>query len=316
MTASHISKEIGRSIDWLDCNQRTALQQSLLGDFAFIMIKSMIRKLAWKVLGPPPSDVRRKASNATRIDTMKLRRDILELSLLNLSICTRGERNAIANGEQEGPAHDSLIGDYVEFGVYQGASFAHVCNTASEYIPEMRFFAFDSFEGLPELRGVDVGGEFYQGQFGCSRDQFEKNLVKAGVNLDRVIISQGWFDKTLTKEFCDKEILSTVSLAFIDCDLYESCVPVLEFLTPLLRQGSILLFDDWYNFRAAPDRGVQRATLEWLQQNEDIQLRTWLPFCHHGQAFIVNRPALGAETDIFFHNSATQASHLGGVTAL
>lgn len=221
------------------------------------------------------------------IDTMKLRRDIIELSILNLSICTRGERQAISSGKKPGLSADSLIGDYAEFGVYHGASFIHACKIGESLFPEMRYFAFDSFEGLPKIAEIDAGGEFHEGQFACTKEKFTENIVASGVDLQKVIIHEGWYDTSLNQAFCHSSKLSTISLAFIDCDLYQSCVPVLNFLTPLLRQGSILLFDDWYNFRSDPQRGVQRATLEWLRSNKEFELINWMPFCHHGQGFIV-----------------------------
>ncbi len=49
--------------------------------------------------------------------------------------------------------HDQKIeGDYCEFGVYTGRSFVHAYKalTRQEKTPSTRFFAFDSFEGLPE----------------------------------------------------------------------------------------------------------------------------------------------------------------------
>jgi len=151
----------------------------------------------------------------------------------------------------------------------------------------MRFFAFDSFEGLPEPLGVDAGGEFRKGQFACSQAYFEKNLRDNGIEMDRVVIVPGWFDRTLNDALKARTGLQVVSIAFIDCDLYESSVPVLGFLTDVVRQGSILLFDDWFHFKGDPNKGVQRAVSEWLAANPGIRLIPWLPFAHHGHSFIV-----------------------------
>lgn len=218
------------------------------------------------------------------VDTRRMRHGAIDMAILNAHICTRRER------EQKTPSDDkqhSLLGDYLEFGVYQGTEFIHAHHRARELMPWMRFFAFDSFEGLPEIAGLDADGEFYSGQFECSQEQFERRLRDNNVDMERIRIVPGWFDESLTDQTKKEHELQIASVVFIDCDLYRSAVPVLEFLTSLIRQGSILLFDDWYNFKADPKKGVQRATNDWLASNQHVKLERWFPFCHHGQSFIV-----------------------------
>ncbi|MEM8864350.1 MAG: TylF/MycF/NovP-related O-methyltransferase [Planctomycetota bacterium] len=244
-------------------------------------MKQLIRKLAWKVLGTPPS----LATPHWRrpIDTLNARREILDMAIMNIAIGTRNEETAAKS-----PTDDTLLGDYLEFGVFQGGAFIHSFKRAAERIPTMRFFAFDSFEGLPELKGRDEQGEFHEGQFACSEPDFRRRLAAADVDERRVVTVPGWFDKSLTDEVKTNHQLHVASIAFIDCDLYESCVPVMEFLTSLVRQGSILIFDDWHNFRGDASRGVQLATQEWLDANPSFSLTPWFDFSHHGKAFIVN----------------------------
>ena len=49
-----------------------------------------------------------------------------------------------------------IPGDYVEFGVFQGTTFGHSLLVMAPALPDMRFFAFDSFEGLPQPQGPDT----------------------------------------------------------------------------------------------------------------------------------------------------------------
>lgn len=165
-------------------------------------------------------------------------------------------------------ADDTLRGDYLEFGVWEGKTFAHACKYGSRYMPSMRYFACDSFEGLPSPSGIDASCEFQEGQFSCSYEKFTENLSSWDVPLEKVTAIKGWFDKSLTTDAATKHDISIASVSYIDCDLYESCVPVLDFLTPLVRQGSILMFDDWFCFRADPRRGVQLATNKRVARKE------------------------------------------------
>ena len=183
-----------------------------------------------------------------------------------------------------------LEGDYCEFGVFQGETFAH-CLKFHQALPDMRYFAFDSFEGLPVPRGIDnengFTSNFYPGEFSCSEEQFLENLQKKKLLLDKVITVKGWFDQTLTPETADKHRLKKIAAAWIDGDLYESCVPVLKFLTMKISIGTIILFDDWHVYRNLPTKGEQRACREWLEENPNIQLAPIFSFGHYGEAFTV-----------------------------
>lgn len=184
-----------------------------------------------------------------------------------------------------------IPGDYLEFGVYMGKTFSYTYRVMAPLFPGMRFVALDSFEGLPEPKGLDAQDNytsgFYTGQFACDIRQFESNLVADGVDMKRVSMIKGWFDKTLDPGNAESSIIGKVAAAWIDCDLYESTVPVLDFLTGRLSVGSVLLFDDWRCFRNLADFGQQRACREWLQRNPQIKLNEFVDFGFHGQSFTV-----------------------------
>ena len=224
-----------------------------------------------------------KAPSVRPLNTAAQRENALDMAIIQIMVATRNEPEAARGGP------DGLRGAYLEFGVYRGQTFIHACHRIRELVPWMRCIAFDSFAGLPALQGPDADGEFTQGQFACTQADFEKSLRKARIDPGTVSVVPGWFDEVLNDETRLRLDLQVASIVYIDCDLYASCVPVLRFLTPLVRPGSILLFDDWYCFKADPNRGVRRATREWLAANPELTLERWHTFSHHGQAFIVQR---------------------------
>ena len=183
-------------------------------------------------------------------------------------------------------AVNKVEGDYLEFGVFRGASYISAYYTLRQCFDEvisnfgftmseadreatvsifgkMRFFAFDSFEGLPEIVNSDNSGFFEKGQFSASLTEFENNLNAAGFPRERGVIVNGWYDKTLTRAIRDEHRLSKAAVVHIDCDLYESTRVVLEFVAPLLVDGTVLIFDDWFHFNGHPLRGEQKAFNEW-----------------------------------------------------
>jgi len=166
--------------------------------------------------------------------------------------------NAFQSVKNKGPN-----GDYLEFGVFAGTSFILAANCAARYgLREMRFFAFDSFEGLPEGEGE----VFNQGQFQFSEEGFTRTVVKAGVPAEKIIKVKGWYSESLTPEVKRKYQLREAAIVHIDCDLYSSTRDALAFVQDLVRVGSVVIFDDWYCFGEKKDAeqfGEERAFREW-----------------------------------------------------
>jgi hypothetical protein len=184
-----------------------------------------------------------------------------------------------------------IPGDYCEFGVFKGTTFSYMATRGGHFLKDTRFVAFDSFEGLPPLSEVDArdgySSGFFPGQFAFGLEDFRKSVAEAGAPMDRVVVVPGWFDATLAEGSPATKQLPRVSAAWIDCDLYSSTVPVLNFLATRLSVGSVLLFDDWRCFRNKPDRGQQLACRQWLALNPHITLHEFVDFGFHGVSFTV-----------------------------
>ncbi|MDD5570120.1 MAG: macrocin O-methyltransferase [Bacteroidales bacterium] len=209
-------------------------------------------------------------------------------------------------------ASDKIEGDYLEFGVFRGDSFIHAyncvrkafkqaterniwnteedCRERGRIYNKMRFFAFDSFQGLPDIKNIDsTSKDFVKGKFSCSEGEFNENVRKNGLPEDKVISLAGWFEETVNKKTFEKHNITKVSIINIDCDLYESAKTVLDNITPLLIDGTVIIFDDWYNFKGNPNLGEQRACREWLEANPDIKLSQYQKEGPWKNSFIVYR---------------------------
>lgn len=184
--------------------------------------------------------------------------------------------------------------NYAEFGAYKGHSlvsayysarkicdeflggnwnhaFANPDETASVVINHwnnMRFFAFDSFQGLPATRGPDKEMEiFKEGTYCCGSDEFMATLRKYAVPQDKVVAVPGFFNESCTAENVAPLQFGNIGIVHIDCDLYESAKTVLDFITPYLCGNAIIIFDEWYQFFGNPNYGEQRAFAEWRAAN-------------------------------------------------
>jgi O-methyltransferase len=183
---------------------------------------------------------------------------------------------------------NQVEGDFVEFGVFRGDRLIQVHQTSKmlgEYVEatpafrsakygnlkKMRLFGFDSFQGLPKADPIDQveGQEAWMGEggFSCSLEEVTRRL-NAKIGRERPFtLVKGWFQETLTLETKRKLGLKAVSIAYVDCDFYESAKVALNFLTDLLVDGSVIVFDDWWMYKGRPDRGEQRAFREWTSEN-------------------------------------------------
>ncbi len=191
-------------------------------------------------------------------------------------------------------AHAGTNGDYLEFGVWKGRSFARAYQmrryVKDRKLNSMRFYAFDSFEGLPEIKSHDgTSSEFKKGDYSCDLPTFKKSIINKGVRMDDVTIVSGWYDKSLNEETKKSLQLKKASIIFVDCDLYESAVPVLNFITDYVVDGTIIIFDDWFAFNGDPEKGEQRAFREWLERNTNIRAVEWQKINWKSNSFILNK---------------------------
>ncbi len=140
-------------------------------------------------------------------------------------------------------------GLYLEFGVAGGLSTNQIARSIRQRTPEGRLYGFDTFEGLPEHWRTGVGPGAYA--------QTEIPRVEPNVT-----IVQGRFEQTLAPFLADHAQAAT--FVHIDCDLYSSTRFVLSTLLEegRLRGGSILLFDELFNYPDWHRNGEYRALVE------------------------------------------------------
>ena len=178
-------------------------------------------------------------------------------------------------------------GDYYEFGVFKGYCLWYSQQLAKKYQLSMRFFGFDSFAGIPKPTSIDANGDFYEGQFACSKKQVLKNIRRQGADLSQITLVEGFFRTSLVPKVYKKYHMEKIAIALIDCDLYSSTNDVLAFIKPLLQKNSILLFDDWNSFGGDPKKGQRRSVREFMKRYPEITFKRGFSFGWHGQMMLV-----------------------------
>jgi len=215
-------------------------------------------------------------------------------------------------------ASEKVEGDYLEFGVFRGSSFKSHYNVMKSVIKNkinssdgwstgdalqlnnlwnnMRFFAFDSFQGFPNIEDVDKqGNDFIEGKYICSEDSFLRAVASANLPMEKVFTVPGWYRNTLNIATREHFHLTKAAIIHIDCDLYTSTKEVLKFVEALLIDGTILIFDDWYAFRGHPNRGGQKAFREWKLQIPEWHFTQFQKEGPYRNSFIANNVQQGHE---------------------
>jgi O-methyltransferase len=185
--------------------------------------------------------------------------------------------------------YNQLEGDYLEFGCYTGATFRMVHKYSRIERLNMHLYAFDSFEGLPQPKGIDVGPQWKKGKLSEPIENFENKLKASGFKKSEYTLVPGYFSETLTEDTRKKLKIKNAALVLVDCDYYDSTVPVLDFILPYLQTGTVLVLDDFYLYKGDPYCGEQLALREFLQKHPEIELVDYLYMGWHGKAFIVKK---------------------------
>jgi hypothetical protein len=188
-----------------------------------------------------------------------------------------------------------LEGDYLEFGVFRGETFRNAIRAARQGYRAThpggfpgRFLAFDSFQGLPAVASMDDPVNLYSaGEFAASQNDFENTLGSLRQQA-RVEVVPGWFNETLRPETAQRLAIRKAAFVNIDCDLYESTLSVLQFITPMLQTGTVLYFDDWFSLRGSMAHGEARAAREWLDAHPEIRLVDYRNLGITGKMFLIN----------------------------
>ncbi len=153
----------------------------------------------------------------------------------------------------------------LEFGVYSGRTLIVIAAARGNE----QVFGFDSFQGLPEdWRSNIPAGTFKTGHL---PDVPGAELVV------------GWFEDTLPDFLANHP--DPLAFLHLDADLYSSTVTVLEHVGPRLQPGSVIVFDEYFNYPGW-EQHEHRAWQEFVAESA-IEFRYVAYTCNHEQVAVI-----------------------------
>lgn len=143
-----------------------------------------------------------------------------------------------------------IPGSIAEIGVYKGGTARLLCEYTQKHV-----YLFDTFTGLPQVdKSVDLHNT---GDFSDTSALHVSEVLEPYTNYS---MYKGIFPKQ------NSEIVKDLgfSLVHLDVDIYDSVKQCLEFFTPRMTKGGIIVLDD-YNAPTCP--GAKVAADEYAKLN-------------------------------------------------
>jgi O-methyltransferase len=180
-------------------------------------------------------------------------------------------------------------GDYMEFGCHKARTFRMALSEARKKdFNFMNFYAFDSFEGLPEANEIDRFPGWEKGNLKTTQEFFTELTTQHGIYVDKIKQVKGYFNKSLNSNLKEefKQKNTKIALAYIDSDFYESARDVLNFIEDFLQEGAVIAFDDWNIYKGNPNKGEKKAFREFREKSK-WQFEEFMNYGWMGKSFIV-----------------------------
>ena len=159
---------------------------------------------------------------------------------------------------------NNVKGDIVELGSWKGANLLWLAKVQSFLGSNKKIHCFDSFQGLTEFSVHDISSHLihkYQGD-----EQVLRSVIDLHEYNDLIQIHKGLIEHTVPAW---SELKADISFIYFDADLYEAASVTLNYLSPRLSVGGIILFDE-YGSKDWP--GETKAVDEFLKINKGFEI--------------------------------------------
>jgi hypothetical protein len=211
----------------------------------------------------------------------KKKKDIIEVNKYEKKLINKCLQYSMTNFERmwsliqsfHHVRQESLVGDFVECGVWKGGNIILLKKLIEKFNLKKNIYGFDTFEGMVEPTFYDLNynnksakkmfDEHKKKDIGfamCSLDDVKKN-IKKNTKTDNIFLIKGKVENTLKYK---KKLPKKISILRLDTDFYQSTKIELEILFPRLVKGGVLIVDD-YGFWKGAKKAVDEYFCDYRQ---------------------------------------------------
>ena len=182
---------------------------------------------------------------------------------------------------------EDIRGGYFEFGVYEGTSLYTAVKAHKKIKSKITrtFYGFDSFDdGFKYFDKRDEHPFFKEGDFVSSYKRVKKRFSK----FKNVKLVKGYLEEVLTKDGSENLYRDDLcAIVFVDCDLMNPTEVALDYVRPILQEGTIIILDDYFAYKGKENLGTCGALKNFLDKNSNIKIREFADYGYGGKSFIV-----------------------------
>ena len=163
-----------------------------------------------------------------------------------------------------------LDGCFVECGIGYGRSLQIITSLLIIKSSPRDIYAFDSFEGFPDLSAEDKIGEVksLKGKWKYVKPFHIKEIISDYINKfpsTKVNLIKGFFEESINDNILEK--ISTeggIALLHLDVDLYQSYLTTLNKFWHLVNKKGIIIFDEYHSKSLKKFPGSKTAIDQFL----------------------------------------------------
>jgi hypothetical protein len=192
---------------------------------------------------------------------------------------------------------DQLAGDYVEFGVARGYSIKAAV-LASKYAfsraigvryMSRSFYGFDTFEGFSSNSNFDSHPTWNGKLFNDTKESIERRFKRfPNVHFYKQDALELTDPRRGITSHASFGIKGNLAVVLFDMDLYGPTISALEWVYPLLQQGTFLIFDEPFAFKGDNSKGEARAISEFLAMHPEISFEIFGYYGSGGKVVVVS----------------------------
>ena len=157
----------------------------------------------------------------------------------------------------------NVEGDILEVGTYSGDTTEVLCDFVYQNKLNKKVFSIDTFEGYIEedLVGAlkEAKSHFSNGDWKYSYEKVQSRLK----TFDKICTILKGDSKLCIPELIKEKVLKSVSLLYVDCNLYPPSISAMKNIYPIMKKNSIIVIDEHWLDKYGKYGGETRALYEF-----------------------------------------------------